>query len=39
MYLKGVNLLNQDIRYSTSILKDVAPAGARGVVAGARLTF
>ena len=29
MYLKGVNLLNQEIRYSTSVLKDVAPpAGA-----------
>jgi iron complex outermembrane receptor protein len=39
MYLKGVNLLNQDIRYSTSILKDIAPLGARGVIAGARLTF
>ena len=39
LYLKGVNLLNQEIRFSTSILKDIAPAGGRGVVAGARLTF
>jgi iron complex outermembrane receptor protein len=39
MYLKGVNLLNQEIRFSTSILKDVAPYGGRGMVAGARLTF
>ena len=39
LFLKGVNLLNQDIRNSTSILKDIAPYGARGVIAGAHLAF
>ncbi len=39
LYLKGVNLLDQQIRNSTSILAQVAPYGSRGVVAGARLQF
>jgi iron complex outermembrane receptor protein len=38
-FLRGVNLLNQDIRYSTSFLKDIAPAGKRGVIAGLRASF
>jgi iron complex outermembrane receptor protein len=33
------NLLDQTIRYSTSSLKDIAPAGARAVIAGVRATF
>jgi iron complex outermembrane receptor protein len=39
LYLKGVNLLDQQIRNSTSIIAQVAPYGSRGVVAGARLQF
>ncbi len=38
-YLKGVNLLDQDARQSTSFLKDVAPLAGRGVVAGLRAEF
>jgi len=35
-YLQGTNLLDQTIRYSTSNLKDIAPAGGRAVMAGVR---
>ncbi len=35
-YLQGTNLLDRDIRYSTSNLKDIAPAGGRAVLAGLR---
>lgn len=33
------NLLNQDIRLSTSILKDVAPRPGRNLIVGVRTTF
>ncbi|MBI1892239.1 MAG: TonB-dependent receptor [Burkholderiales bacterium] len=33
------NLLNQDIRVSTSLLKDVAPLPGRNLIIGARLKF
>jgi iron complex outermembrane receptor protein len=38
-FVQGRNLLDQTIRYSTSSLKDIAPAGARAVIAGVRATF
>jgi iron complex outermembrane receptor protein len=38
-YLQGTNLLNETIRYATSSLKDIAPAGGRAALAGVRGTF
>lgn len=38
-FIKGVNLLNQDARLSTSYLKEIAPLSARGVVVGLRSEF
>lgn len=38
-FLRGTNLLNETIRYSTSFLKEIAPTGARAVVVGIRGTF
>ncbi len=38
-FVQGTNLLNETIRYSTSSLKDIAPAGGRAVMAGLRGTF
>lgn len=38
-FIKGVNLTNEEIRQSTSILKDIAPLAGRGVVAGVRVDF
>ncbi len=38
-FLRGNNLLDQDIRYSTSYLKDLAPLGRRSVVVGLRGAF
>jgi iron complex outermembrane receptor protein len=39
VFVQGMNLLDDTIRYSTSSLKDIAPAGARAVMAGVRGTF
>lgn len=39
LYLKGRNLLDEDIRHSTSFLKDQAPQAGRNVVLGVRGTF
>ncbi len=39
IYLKGVNLTDEEARQSTSFLKDVAPMPGRGVVAGIRAEF
>lgn len=39
LFLKGVNLLDQEARQSTSLLKDVAPLAGRGVIAGLRTEF
>jgi iron complex outermembrane recepter protein len=36
LFVQGNNLLDQTIRYSTSPLKDIAPLGARAVIAGIR---
>jgi iron complex outermembrane receptor protein len=38
-FVKGVNLLNEDARNHVSYLVNIAPMGARGVVAGLRGTF
>ncbi len=39
IYLKGVNLTNEEAREHTSFLKDIAPLGGRGIIAGVKLTF
>jgi iron complex outermembrane receptor protein len=38
-FLIGKNLLNQDIRYSTSLLKDEVPQPGRNLIVGVRTTF
>jgi iron complex outermembrane receptor protein len=38
-FVKGVNLLNEDARNHVSYLVNIAPMGARGMVAGLRGTF
>jgi iron complex outermembrane recepter protein len=38
-FLKGVNLLDQDARQSTSFLKDVAPMAGRGLIVGVSGNF
>lgn len=38
-YLRGTNLTNQEIRYATSVLRDVAPEGGRAVMVGLRGAF
>lgn len=39
LFAKANNLLNDEIRESTSFLKDIAPAGGRSIVIGARADF
>ena len=39
LYLKGQNLLNEDIRNSTSFLKDQAPQIGRNFVLGLRMRY
>jgi iron complex outermembrane receptor protein len=39
LYLKGVNLTDAEAREHTSFLKDRAPLGGRGFVAGIKMTF
>ncbi len=38
-YLRGDNLTNQDIRYASSVVRDIAPEGGRSVMAGLRTRF
>ncbi|OZI60961.1 TonB-dependent receptor [Bordetella genomosp. 11] len=38
-YLRGTNLTNQEIRYATSVLRDIAPEGGRAVMVGLRGSF
>ncbi len=38
-YLRGDNLTNQDIRYASSVVRDIAPEGGRSVMVGLRTTF
>jgi iron complex outermembrane receptor protein len=39
VYLKGTNLTNEEARFHTSFLKDIAPLAGRGVLLGIRTTF
>lgn len=39
LYVKGLNLTDEEVRYSTSVLKDIAPAAGRGVLVGLRTEF
>jgi iron complex outermembrane receptor protein len=39
VYVKGMNLTNEDAREHTSVLKDRVPLPGRGLVAGMKLTF
>lgn len=39
LFARGSNLLDESIRYSTSLLKDVAPAPGRGFEVGLRFEF
>ncbi len=39
VFVKGKNLTDEEIRYSTSFLRDIAPAAGRSIEAGVRLTF
>jgi len=39
IYVKGVNLTDEEARLSTSFLKDVAPLAGRGVIVGLRSEF
>lgn len=39
VFLRANNLLNEEVRYQTSILKDVAPLGARSVMVGVNGVF
>ncbi|WP_347559101.1 TonB-dependent receptor [Robbsia sp. KACC 23696] len=38
-YLRGDNLTNQDIRYASSVVRDIAPQMGRSVTVGLRTTF
>jgi iron complex outermembrane receptor protein len=38
-YVRGTNLTNQEIRYATSVLRDIAPEGGRAVMVGLRASF
>lgn len=39
LYIKGVNLTNVEARLHTSLLKDIAPLGGRGIVCGMKFEF
>jgi iron complex outermembrane receptor protein len=38
-YLRGDNLTNQDVRYASSVVRDIAPQMGRSVTLGLRTTF
>ncbi|CAD6526392.1 putative TonB-dependent receptor [Paraburkholderia kirstenboschensis] len=38
-YVRGDNLTNQEIRYASSVVRDIAPEGGRSVMVGLRTTF
>ncbi|NML30503.1 TonB-dependent receptor [Paraburkholderia sp. G-4-1-8] len=38
-YVRGDNLTNQEIRYASSVVRDIAPQGGRSVMVGLRTTF
>jgi len=39
LFIKGVNLTDEEAREHTSFLKDIAPLGGRGIVAGVKVSF
>ncbi|MFM7272639.1 MAG: TonB-dependent receptor, partial [Gammaproteobacteria bacterium] len=39
LFLRGENLLDEEIRNATSVLREVAPEAGRSVEAGVRLAF
>lgn len=39
LYVKGVNLTNEEAREHTSFLKDIAPLAGRGIVVGMKIEF
>ena len=39
VYVKGVNLTNEEAREHTSFLKDIAPLAGRGIVVGMKINF
>ena len=39
LFVKGQNLLDEDIRYSTSVVKDDAPQKGRNIIFGARINL
>ncbi len=38
-YVRGDNLTNQEIRYASSVVRDIAPEGGRSVMVGLRTSF
>ncbi|WP_232471022.1 TonB-dependent receptor [Caballeronia hypogeia] len=38
-YVRGQNLTNQEVRYASSVVRDIAPEGGRSVMVGLRTTF
>ncbi|WP_429300923.1 TonB-dependent receptor [Paraburkholderia sp. GAS199] len=38
-FVRGDNLTNQEIRYASSVVRDIAPEGGRSVMVGLRTTF
>lgn len=38
-YVRGDNLTNQEIRYASSVVRDISPEGGRSVMVGMRTTF
>jgi iron complex outermembrane recepter protein len=38
-YIRGQNLTNQDVRYASSVVRDIAPQGGRSVMVGLRTAF
>jgi iron complex outermembrane receptor protein len=39
IFIKANNLLNEEIRHSTSFLRDIAPEAGRGITTGIRVSF
>ncbi|MDR5773944.1 MULTISPECIES: TonB-dependent receptor domain-containing protein [unclassified Caballeronia] len=38
-YVRGQNLTNQEVRYASSVVRDIAPEGGRSVMIGLRTAF
>jgi iron complex outermembrane receptor protein len=39
VFVRGTNLLNEEVRPHTSFVRDLAPLAGRGVTTGVRLSF